>query len=170
MRAAHQTLLTHPLLPPPQSLEEDVNALKEKLSAAQDCGKDVTAACSEEDEQRVDGELQDLASKWNGLNTDVYTRKHQLEDALLQLGGRGGEGEGEGHSTRGGGGTQHKGRGRGTAQGEGEGHSTRGGGGAVQGEEVGHYARKEGQYSAYILEYCTLRVHYPSGRMKYIDR
>ena len=82
----------------------------------------MTAACSEEDEQRVDGELQDLASKWNGLNTDVYTRKHQLEEALLQLGGRGGEGEG---------------------------HSTRGGGGAVQGEEVGHYTRKEGQYITY---------------------
>ena len=73
-------------------LEEDVNALKEKLSTAQDCGKKVTAACSDDDVQKVDTELQELAGKWNDVNTGVYTRKHQLEDALLQLGEKGGKG------------------------------------------------------------------------------
>lgn len=95
-----------------------MNVLKEKLSTAQDCGKAVTAVCSEEDEQMVDAELQELAGKWNDLNTEVYARKHQLEDALLQLGGRGGEG----HCTRRGRegrGTTMKGRGWGKGRGRG---------------------------------------------------
>ena len=125
---------TFSLPSPSQSLEEDVNALKDKLSAAQDCGKNVTAACSEEDEQRVDGELQELAGKWNDLNTDVYTRKHHLEDALLQLGGWGGDGslhtrsggDGSLHTRSGGGGSLHTRSGGGGSL-----HTRSGGGGSL---------------------------------------
>ena len=125
MYVRHQTFQgTFSLPSPSQSLEEDVNALKDKLSAAQDCGKNVTAACSEEDEQAVDGELQELAGKWNDLNTDVYTRKHHLEDALLQLGGWGGDGSL--HTRSGGGGSLH------TRSGEsGSLHTRSGGGGSL---------------------------------------
>ena len=137
---------TFSLPPPSQSLEEDVNTLKNKLSAAQDCGKNVTKACSEEDEQRVDGELQELAGKWNDLNTDVYTRKHHLEDALLQLGGRGGGGSL--HTTSGGDGSLHTGRGEGgslhtRSGGDGSLHTRSGGVGLCtrEVEGVGHCTR-----------------------------
>jgi dystonin len=69
-----------------KSLESEVDALKEKLSKAQDKGRKLMDVCSEEEAQTINDELQDLAAQWNKLNADVYARKHKLEEALLELG------------------------------------------------------------------------------------
>ncbi|CAI8055159.1 Dystonin, partial [Geodia barretti] len=68
-------------------IESVKNQLEEhKISEVQAAGKRLKEACSAKDGPAVTQQLDQLSAAWAKLNSDTLNRKHQLEDALLQLG------------------------------------------------------------------------------------
>ena len=69
-----------------QELESSLSPIKTKIAEVQSQGKQLKDSCSSRDGPFIKEQLKKLNASWSQLYSDSLGRKHQLEDALLQLG------------------------------------------------------------------------------------
>ena len=69
-----------------QAFETSLAELKPQISAVLAQGKQLKDNCSSIDTPAISDQLDQLNTAWSQLYSDGFGRKHQLEDALLQLG------------------------------------------------------------------------------------
>ena len=69
-----------------QEFEASLSELKPRVTKALELGKQLKENCSSIDGPHISDQLDQLNNAWSQLNSDSLTRKHSLEDGLLQLG------------------------------------------------------------------------------------
>lgn len=69
-----------------QEFESSLSPIKSKIAEVQSQGKQLKDSCSSQDGPFIKEQLEKLNGSWSQLYSDSLGRKHQLEDALLQLG------------------------------------------------------------------------------------
>ena len=67
-------------------MESSLSPIKSKIAEVQSQGKQLKDSCSSQDGPFIKEQLDKLNASWSQLYSDSLGRKHQLEDALLQLG------------------------------------------------------------------------------------
>ena len=69
-----------------QEFESSLSPIKSRIAEVQSQGKQLKDSCSSQDGPFIKEQLERLNASWSQLYSDSLGRKHQLEDALLQLG------------------------------------------------------------------------------------